>query len=50
MFGRVLFESKLSGKCLGSRVVELEVDKVETAVVVCKDSGALVAFLCKFAF
>ncbi len=42
MFGCVLFKGKLGGKCFDQQIVELEVDNAETAVVVDKDSGALI--------
>jgi hypothetical protein len=51
MYSRILLKGKLGGKCLCQQtVVELKVYKVEMAVVVDKDGGALVALLVKFAF
>jgi hypothetical protein len=50
VFCHVLFKDKLGGKCFVGLVVKLEVDKTEVAVVVDKDSSALVALLGEFAF
>ncbi len=50
MFSRVLLNGKLGGKCFRQQIVKLKVDKAETAVVVNKDGGVLVALLDKFAF
>ncbi len=45
-----LFKGKLGDECFVGLVVKLEVDKMEAAIVVNKDSGAFVVLLCKFAF
>ena len=50
MFCRVLFEGKLGGECFAGLVAKLEVDKMEVAIVVDKDGGALIALLGEFAF
>ncbi len=50
VFCCILFEGKLGGKCFVGLVVKLEVDKMEVAIVVDKDGGALIALLGEFAF
>jgi hypothetical protein len=50
MFCSILFKGKHGGKCFVGLVVKLEVDKVEVAEMVDKDSGAFVALLGEFAF
>ncbi len=50
MFCSTLFKGKLCGEYFVGLVVELEVDKMEAAIVVDKDGGAFVALLGKFAF
>ena len=50
MFCSILFEGKLCGKCFVGLVVKLEVDEMEAAIVVNKESGAFVALLGEFAF
>ncbi len=50
MFCRVLLKGKLGGECYVRLVVKLKVDKLEVAIVVDEDGGALVALLGKFAF
>ncbi len=50
MFCSVLLKGKLGGECFFGSIVELEMDKLEVAEVVNKDSGTLVALLGKFAF
>ncbi len=43
VFCHVLFKGKLGSKCFVGLVVKLEVEKLEAAEVVDKDSGAFVA-------
>ncbi len=50
VFYRILLKGKLCGKCFIGLVVELEMDKLEAAEVVDKDSGTFVALLAHFAF
>jgi hypothetical protein len=50
VFCHVLFKGMLDGKCFVGLVVKLEVDKLEAAILVNEDSGALIALLGKFAF
>ncbi len=50
LFCHVLFAGELGGKCFIGLVVELEVAKMEAALVVNKDGSALVALLGEFAF
>ena len=50
MFCSILFKGELCGKCFIGLVVELEVAKMEAALVVNKDGSALVALLGEFAF
>jgi hypothetical protein len=50
MFGHVLLEGKLGGKCLCQQIVELKVNKVEMAVVIDKHGGTLIALLGEFSF
>ncbi len=50
MFCSILFEGKLCSKCFVGLVVELEVDKMEAAIVVDEDGGAFIALLGEFAF
>jgi hypothetical protein len=50
MFCSVLLKGKLGSKCFVGLVVKLEVDKLEAAIVVNKDGGALLALLGKCAF
>jgi hypothetical protein len=50
IFSHILLKGKLSSECFCRRIVKLEVDKVEAAVVVDKDGGALVVLLGKVAF
>ncbi len=50
MFCAVLLECVFGGNCFHRLIVDLEVDKVQAAVVVNKDSGAFVVLLGKFTF
>ncbi len=50
MFCCILLKGKLGGDCFGRLVVELEVDKMEAAIVVNEDGGTLIVLLGKFAF
>ncbi len=50
MFCRILLKGKHGGKCFVGLVIALEVDKLEVAIVVDEDGGALIALLGEFAF
>ncbi len=50
MFCSVLLEGELCGECFVGLVVNLEVDKMEAAIVINEDGGAFVALLGEFAF
>ncbi len=50
MFCSILLKGKFGGKCFVGLVVKLEVDKLEAAIVIDKDSGALIVLLGNFAF
>jgi hypothetical protein len=50
MFYSILLEGKLGDECFIGLVIELEVDKMEAAIVSDKDGGALIALLGMFPF
>ena len=50
VFCSVLLNGKLGGECFVRRFVKLEVDKLEVAEVVNKDSGVFVALPGEIAF
>ncbi len=50
MFGCILLEGKLGGKCLCQRIVDLKVNKADTAEMVDEHGDALVVLLGEFPF